>query len=131
MYIVPGLWAVFPLLLAGLVGLFAVAIRRGWMHWERCTPAALSLSHLVNPALLMAYRIFVGLYCFSLLLWLVARERGQYAFYFYTVWNYTFLTAYFLVRAHWVGPPKRAPLVEPRTHPPPCWSTPYSAPCGV
>eukprot|EP00730_Choanoeca_flexa_P012172 TRINITY_DN3536_c0_g1_i1.p2 TRINITY_DN3536_c0_g1~~TRINITY_DN3536_c0_g1_i1.p2 ORF type:complete len:291 (+),score=42.37 TRINITY_DN3536_c0_g1_i1:1299-2171(+) len=95
MYVVPGLWAVMALFVLVLFLFSLFAYRNNWYHWEKCTPLALAGSFASSPKVLMIYRILIALYCFSILMWLVARPRGQFAYYFYTIWNFTMLTLYF------------------------------------
>lgn len=105
MEIVGGLWPVMVFYMLAIPGFLYAAHRKGWMHWERCHPAALGLSGLVaktgNEAfhrLLLAYRACIALYVGCLLLYVFIGGGGP-AFYFYTVWNYTLLGVYFIVRA--------------------------------
>jgi len=55
-----------------------IAARKGWFHWEKCTASAMAGSMIFKPRVLMVYRILLALYCFSILLWLLARPEGQY-----------------------------------------------------
>lgn len=97
MYIVPSLIVVVVVLFLIAIGLLVFAGRRGWTHWARCTPANLALSYVASPTVLLVYRLGIFTYCCSILIWLLARKEGEKGLLFYTVWNFTFLTVFFLL----------------------------------
>lgn len=81
----PVLWVVMAAIVLGNVVVTVVAARKGWFHWERCTPHAIGQSTGSHPVLLLITRLISFLFCAAILITiLVDAPKGQ-GFKFYTV----------------------------------------------
>jgi hypothetical protein len=77
----------------------ALIIHKGGFNWQKLGANNLVDSHWISTSSLCIIRYSIFLYCLFILVYSYIFANGT-SFRFYTFWNFTLLTLYFLVRKH-------------------------------